>query len=130
MIEKNNLKAWLYLLPALAFMIIFMVYPLVDVFVYSFEEGYNFVSQRSSGIGFYNGQEIFIYDIIGIDELKNHLRQIVPSIICFYSIDNANNFSFTYPTFMGGVCTNDSKIFHHCEKFSLGKTVLIKKILK
>ncbi|MBO7532119.1 MAG: sugar ABC transporter permease, partial [Lachnospiraceae bacterium] len=54
MIEKNNLKAWLYLLPALIFMGIFMVYPLVDVFVYSFEEGYNFVSQQSYGTGFYN----------------------------------------------------------------------------
>ena len=81
----------------------------------------------NSGIGFYNGQEIFIYDIIGIDELKNHLRQIVPSIICFYSIDNANNFSFTYPTFMGGICKNESKIFHHCEKFSLGKNCFDKK---
>ncbi len=33
MTEKNNLKAWLYLLPALVFMIIFMVYPLLDVVV-------------------------------------------------------------------------------------------------
>ena len=39
--RNRNLKAWLYLLPAVAFLGVFMVYPLIDVFVYSFEEGYN-----------------------------------------------------------------------------------------
>ena len=36
--EKQNLKAWLYLLPAFLFLGAFMIYPLIDVFVYSFEE--------------------------------------------------------------------------------------------
>lgn len=52
--EKNNLKAWLYLAPALIFMGIFMLYPLIDVFIYSFEENYNFVTQKFTGIGFEN----------------------------------------------------------------------------
>ena len=34
--RKKNWKAWLYLLPAIAFLSVFMVYPLIDVFVYSF----------------------------------------------------------------------------------------------
>ena len=42
MAKKNSLKSWLYLLPAILFLGFFMVYPLVDVFVYSLEEGYNF----------------------------------------------------------------------------------------
>ena len=29
--ENNNRKAWLYLLPAIAFLGVFMVYPLIDV---------------------------------------------------------------------------------------------------
>ncbi len=33
---------------------VFMVYPLIDVLIYSFEEGYNSVSQTYFGIGFYN----------------------------------------------------------------------------
>ena len=37
--EKRNAKAWLYLLPAILFIGAFMIYPLIDVFVYSFEEG-------------------------------------------------------------------------------------------
>ncbi len=36
------------------FLVVFMIYPLIDVLVYSFEEGYNFVSQKFFGIGFYN----------------------------------------------------------------------------
>ena len=49
MMEKQNRKAWLYLLPALLFLLIFMVYPLIDVLVYSFEEGYNSASQTFMG---------------------------------------------------------------------------------
>lgn len=52
--DMQNNKAWLYLLPAIVFLGIFMVYPLVDVLVYSFEEGYNFASQTYSGTGGYN----------------------------------------------------------------------------
>lgn len=52
--EKNNLKAWLYLLPAILFLGVFMVYPLIDVIIYSFEEGFNSASQTHMGIGFYN----------------------------------------------------------------------------
>ena len=52
--EKNNWKAWLYLLPAILFLGAFMVYPLIDVFIYSFEEGYNSASQTYYGTGLYN----------------------------------------------------------------------------
>ena len=52
--KKSNLKAWLYLLPAIIFIGAFMVYPLIDVFIYSFEEGYNSASQTYFGVGTYN----------------------------------------------------------------------------
>ena len=52
--EKNNAKGWLYLLPAILFLGVFMIYPLIDVFVYSFEEGYNSASQTFFGVGLYN----------------------------------------------------------------------------
>ena len=51
---KKNLKGWLYLLPAIIFLGVFMIYPLIDVLIYSFEEGYNFASQTHKGIGWYN----------------------------------------------------------------------------
>ncbi len=68
--EKKNLKAWLYLLPAILFLGIFMVYPLVDVFIYSFEEGFNSSSQTYSGIGIYNYSYI-LRDPYFLQTLKN-----------------------------------------------------------
>jgi len=52
--ERKDMKGWLYLLPALLFLGVFMVYPLIDVFVYSFEEGYNSASQTYHGVGLFN----------------------------------------------------------------------------
>ena len=68
--EKNNPKGWLYLLPAMAFLGVFMVYPLVDVLIYSFEEGFNFASQTRFGIGTYNYQYV-LHDPYFLQALKN-----------------------------------------------------------
>ena len=68
--EKNNPKGWLYLLPAFAFLGIFMVYPLIDVFIYSIEEGFNFASQTYFGIGSYNYAYV-LHDPYFLQALKN-----------------------------------------------------------
>ena len=52
--EQNNLKGWLYLLPAILFIAVFMIYLLADVLIYSVEEGYNSASQTYLGVGLYN----------------------------------------------------------------------------
>lgn len=67
---KKNLTAWLCLLPAIVFLGVFMVYPLVDVLIYSFEEGYNFASQSFWGTGFYNYSYV-LHDPYFIQALKN-----------------------------------------------------------
>ena len=67
---KNNLKGWLYLLPSIAFLGVFLVYPLVDVFIYSFEEGFNFASQTYFGVGSYN-YEYVLRDPYFLQALKN-----------------------------------------------------------
>ena len=68
--KKNNLKAWLYLLPALVFLGVFLVYPLIDVFVYSFEQGYNSASQTFFGTGIYNYRYV-LRDPYFLQALKN-----------------------------------------------------------
>ena len=68
--EKNNPKGWLYLLPAIVFLGFFMVYPLIDVFIYSFEEGYNSASQTYFGVGMYNYQYV-LRDPYFLQALKN-----------------------------------------------------------
>ena len=68
--EKNNMKGWLYLLPAILFLGIFMVYPLIDVFIYSFEEGYNSASQTYNGVGWHNYSYV-LRDPYFLQALKN-----------------------------------------------------------
>ena len=70
--KKNNLKAWLYLLPAILFLGVFMLYPLVDVCVYSLEENFHFVSQKYSGIGLGNFRHV-LTDPYFVMALKNTL---------------------------------------------------------
>ena len=68
--EKNSPKAWLYLLPAILFLGVFLVYPLIDVLIYSFEESFNFASGTSTGIGFYN-YEYVLRDPFFLQAIKN-----------------------------------------------------------
>ncbi len=68
--EKKDAKAWLYLLPAILFLGVFMVYPLVDVLIYSFEEGYNSASQTSFGVGTYNYSYV-LHDPYFLQAIKN-----------------------------------------------------------
>ena len=68
--ERNNRKAWLYLLPALVLLGAFLVYPLVDVLIYSLEEGFNFASQTYFGVGLYNYQYV-LRDPYFLQALKN-----------------------------------------------------------
>lgn len=68
--RSNNLKAWLYLLPAILFLGVFMVYPLIDVLIYSVEEGYNSASQTSYGTGLYNYSYV-LHDPYFLQAIKN-----------------------------------------------------------
>ena len=77
--ERNNPKGWLYLLPAIAFLGIFMIYPLIDVLIYSLEEGYNFASQTYFGIGSYNYQYV-LHDPYFLQALKNTFILVVITV--------------------------------------------------
>ncbi len=77
--KKNDLKAWLYLLPAVAFLGVFMVYPLFDVVVYSFEEGYNSASQSFFGVGLYNFSYV-LHDPYFLQAVKNTLILVIITV--------------------------------------------------
>lgn len=77
--EKKNLKGWLYLLPAIAFLGFFMVYPLIDVFVYSFEEGYNSASQTYFGVGTYNYSYV-LHDPYFLQAVKNTFILVIITV--------------------------------------------------
>lgn len=77
--ERNDRKACLYLLPALLFLGFFLVYPLVDVFVYSFEEGYNSASQTFFGVGMYNYSYV-LHDPYFLQALKNTFILVIITV--------------------------------------------------
>ena len=77
--KQNDRKAWLYLLPALAFLGVFMVYPLIDVVIYSFEEGYNSASQTVFGVGWYNYSYV-LHDPYFLRAVKNTLLIVVITV--------------------------------------------------
>ena len=79
MFNKNNKKAWLYLLPAIIFIGIFMVYPLIHVLVYSVEEGYNFASQSFFGVGSYNYSYV-LHDTYFLQAIKNTFILVIITV--------------------------------------------------
>ena len=78
-LRESGAKGWLYLLPAILFLGVFMVYPLFDVFVYSFEEGYNFASQTYLGTGLYNYSYI-LHDPYFLQAVRNTFILVIITV--------------------------------------------------
>ncbi|MCR4781118.1 MAG: sugar ABC transporter permease [Ruminiclostridium sp.] len=77
--KNNDLKSWLYLLPAILFLGAFMVYPLIDVMIYSVEEGYNSASQSYYDVGLYNFSYV-LHDPYFLQALKNTFILVIITV--------------------------------------------------
>ena len=77
--KRNGLKGWLYLLPAIIFLGLFMVYPLIDVIIYSLEEGYNFASSSYYGVGSYNFSYV-LHDPYFMQAVKNTFVLVIITV--------------------------------------------------
>ncbi|MBR5022134.1 MAG: sugar ABC transporter permease [Oscillospiraceae bacterium] len=77
--ENRNYKGWLYLLPAVLFLGVFMVYPLIDVFIYSFEEGFHSASQTYYGVGLQNYSYV-LRDPYFLQALKNTILLVAITV--------------------------------------------------
>lgn len=77
--DKKGVKGWLYLLPAILFLGFFLVYPLIDVFIYSFEEGYNSASQTYYGVGLYNYAYV-LHDPYFLQAVKNTFILVIITV--------------------------------------------------
>ena len=76
---KNSAKAWLYLLPALIFLSVFMIYPLFDVMIYSVEEGYNSAYQTYFCVGAYNYRYV-LRDPYFLQAVKNTFILVIITV--------------------------------------------------
>ena len=77
--DNKSFKGWIYLIPALVFLGIFMVYPLVDVVIYSLEENFNFASQTYTGVGLYNFRFV-LRDPYFLQALKNTFILVIITV--------------------------------------------------
>lgn len=77
--KTNKFKGWLYLLPAILFLGVFMVYPLIDVLIYSFEENFNFASGSYTGTGLANYLYV-LRDPYFIQALKNTFILVIITV--------------------------------------------------
>lgn len=77
--RSSAFTPWLYLLPSMIFLGVFMVYPLFDVITYSFEEGYNSASQTFFGYGGYNYSYV-LHDPYFLQALKNTFILVVVTV--------------------------------------------------
>ena len=75
----KKVRPWLYLLPSLILLGIFMIYTLFDVLVYSLQEGYNSASQTYSGIGFYNFSYV-LRDPYFLQAVKNTFLLVIITV--------------------------------------------------
>ena len=78
-LKNSGFTGWLSLLPAILFLGGFMVYPLIDVFIYSFEEGYNSASQVYFGVGFYNYSYV-LHDPYFLQAVKNTFILVIITV--------------------------------------------------
>ena len=67
------------LLPAMLFLGVFLVYPLIDVFIYSVEEEFNFASQTYSGVGSFNFSYV-LHDPYFLQALKNTFILVIITV--------------------------------------------------
>ncbi len=77
--KKNNLKAWLYLLPAILFLGVFMVYPLIDVCIYAVEESHDPVTGLVNSIGLGNFRKV-LQDNQFIQALGNTFMLVIITV--------------------------------------------------
>ena len=77
--DRNSKKAWLYLLPPLILLGAFLIYPLIDVLVYSAEECYNFASQTYQGVGLYNYSYV-LHDPFFLQAVENTFVLVIITV--------------------------------------------------
>ncbi len=81
MLEKqSNLKAWLYLLPAMALLLVFTFYPLFNAFYLAFLRDYSYLNRTAEGYTLFGNFIDVIQDVNFKTAMKN------TSIIVFVSV--------------------------------------------
>ena len=88
------------------------------------EESPSFLNlvEINSGYGYFKNEKMFIFDMIGLSDLKAHLKEMIPSIICFYTLKDIDNNAMTN-LITGGVFINEAKLYECYETIGLNEEI-------
>jgi len=80
----SKVEPWLFLAPFLIFIVLFTLYPVINVFIMSFKEGYNYLKGSYKGINFENYKYVLTDDKFRSALLNTFLYVIlvVPASTC------------------------------------------------
>ena len=73
---------------------------------------FSYLLNLDSGIGYYNNEAVYTFDMSNLEMIKNHLNELFPRVILFYNRDNDN---------LGDTNKNSGCISFNFHKFTLIK---------
>lgn len=76
---KKKIIPWLYLLPLIALVILFIIIPFIKVFSFSILEDFNFLTDSYTKVGFSNYKNLFFQDAF-IEALKNTMLTFIIAV--------------------------------------------------
>lgn len=78
--NKNQVKAWLYLLPSIILLLVFTILPFIWVIRYSLLNDFSFATREYNGIGFSNYTNLFKEGSEFLDAFSNTMIAIVIAV--------------------------------------------------
>ena len=86
---------------------------------------FEYLLNLDSGVGYYNNEKVYTFDMSNLEMIKNHLNELFPRVILFYNYDNEN---------LGDTNKNSGCIAFNVKKFTLikedYKTIIFDKEIK
>ena len=81
---KDKIEPFLYLFPFMLFLIVFTIYPVINVFTLSFKENFSYLRGTFDGIGFANYQEV-----LTDDKFRQALLNTFLYVLCVVPVSTA-----------------------------------------
>ena len=107
--------------------IIYLSYEFINNYIENLTEdspSYLQLVELNSELGYFNGNKVFSYDIVVLSDLKSHLKQIIPTVISFYELNNSNKNTFTECS-IGAIGINKVTLINPYKNLDITKNILI-----
>jgi len=76
----------------------------------------------NSGFGYYKDQKVFNFNLLNVNDIKEHMLEIIPEVIYFFNSANSKTKAFSF-TMTGQITINEHFLFKQNEKMDLDKAI-------